>query len=61
MNLTEQEIEKLKATKSANEWNSVCDEIKKARDGRYPPDWWPVVMVSGMATEIQNSWKSILS
>lgn len=57
MNLTEKEIEKLKATKSESEWNSACDEIKKARNGIYPPDWWPRMMMSGLIAEIQDSWK----
>lgn len=52
-NLTQEEITRLKATKSEQEWNDVCDEIKTARAGQYAPDWWPRVMQSGLAAEIQ--------
>ena len=56
MNLTDQEIEKLKATKSETEWNAMCDEIKRARGGQYPPDWWPRMMMSGLISQIQALW-----
>jgi hypothetical protein len=56
MNITEAELLSLNRTKSEEEWNNVCDEIKQARDGAYPPDWWPVVMQSGLAREIMADW-----
>lgn len=55
--LTEQEIENLKQTKSASEWNKACDAIKQARNGQYPRDWWTKMMMSGLITQISNSWK----
>lgn len=61
MNITEAEIDKLKASKNEQAWNAVCDEIKKARAGQYPPDWWAKVMQSGLAANIQDSWSRIVS
>lgn len=55
-NLTDEEIIRLKATKSEQEWNDVCDEIKTARDGQYPNDWFMRVMVSGLAEQIKARW-----
>ncbi len=49
MNLTNEEIIRLEATKNEQEWNDVCDEIKTARNDQYPPDWWPRIMLSGLA------------
>lgn len=57
MNLTEEELIRLKATKSVQEWNDVCDEIKTARDNQYPPDWWQQIMVSGLCAIIKSGWK----
>ncbi len=56
MNLTTTEIEKLEATKSAIEWNAVCDGIKRARGGQYPLDWFQKVTLTGLLDEIQESW-----
>lgn len=51
-NITDAELEKLKAAKTAAEWNAVCNEIKKARGGQYPNDWWPKVQLSGLMAEV---------
>jgi len=56
MNLTDQELEKLKASNSAQEWNSICAEVKRTRNGQYPPDWYPRVMLSGVFLEVQATW-----
>ena len=56
MNITTEEIKKLKSTKSEKEWNDMCDEIKRARNGEYPPDWWQQIMLSGLMTQISSSW-----
>lgn len=55
-NLQQTEIADLESTGSAEEWNNICDEIKKARGGQYPPDWWEVMMMSGKISGIQESW-----
>jgi hypothetical protein len=57
MNLTEAEITKLQNTKSEHEWNAVCDEIKAARNGEYPPDWFTKMILTGLISEIAASWK----
>lgn len=51
MNITDEEIDKLKKTNNEGQWNAVCDEIKKARGGQYPPDWWSKVKQSGLMDE----------
>ena len=56
MNLTEQEIAKLKATKNKQQWNACCNEIKAARSGQYPPDWWPLVIQSGLLNITRLNW-----
>jgi len=56
MNITNNEIQKLENTKNEVEWNSVCDEIKRARGNKYPPDWWMKVMMSGLAEKARASW-----
>ncbi len=55
-NLTEEELAALKATANENEWNAACDRIKDARSGQYPPDWWTVMMQSGLSREIMARW-----
>tara|TARA_Y100000590_G_C15401366_1_gene893930 strand:- start:449 stop:631 length:183 start_codon:yes stop_codon:yes gene_type:complete len=37
MSLTREEIRELRATKTEEEWYSVCDKIKVKRSGQYPP------------------------
>lgn len=54
--ITEAELTKLEKTKSAEEWNATCDEIKKARGGNYPPNWWAKVMMSGVAAKAKSNW-----
>lgn len=56
MDITEQEIQKLKETKSAAEWNAVCREIKSKRNGAYPPDWYEKVLGSGVMPTVSDSW-----
>jgi len=53
--MTNDELEKLKSTKSENEWNVCCDQIKKAHNG-YPDDWYQKVVLSGLMAETQASW-----
>ena len=56
MNLTPEEIDRLKACKSAEQWDAACDAVKRARGGQYPPDWWPVMKLSGLMDEILGSF-----
>ena len=52
MNLTNEEMGKLEAAKSTAEWNDCCDEIKRARGGQYPPDWYQRVIMTGLAQRV---------
>lgn len=54
--ITQEELDRLRSSKNENDWNAACDAIKKARNGRYPFDWWPKVMMSGLADEVANNW-----
>ena len=56
MNITQEEINKLKATKNEREWNAVCDEVKRVRSGSYPGDWFEKVNMSGLMREVAQSW-----
>lgn len=56
MNLTDEEYEKLTTTTSEEEWTATCDEVKAARNGQYPPDWWPRMMLSGAIASTQLKW-----
>lgn len=58
MNITQEEINKLKDTKNEQEWNKVCNEIKRARNRQYPEDWWPKVVQSGLMATQQSKWNS---
>lgn len=54
--ITDEEISLLKACGSEEEWNSTCDKIKKARGGKYPNDWWPKIVQSGMMKSIVSKF-----
>ena len=56
MNITTEEIKALEETKSERDWITVCDNIKRARSGSYPPDWWDKIMLSGLMLRITLSW-----
>ena len=55
-NITEEELQRLRDSKNENDWNDACDAIKKARNGRYPDDWWAKVMTSGLADQVAKNW-----
>lgn len=57
--LTEEQLEKLKNSKSEKEWNSICDAIKAANGGEYPKDWFMRVLVSGLASHVKRYWDSV--
>lgn len=56
-NITDLEIVNLFGTKSEKQWNAVCGEIKSARGGEYPPDWYAKIVLSGIMSIISNGWK----
>lgn len=53
MNITESELSELKACQSDQQWNDVCDKVKRARGGQYPPDWYPKVILSGLLAQVR--------
>lgn len=55
-NITDEELARLKACTSEQEWNDTCSVIKKARNGNFPDDWWPKVMQSGLAESVAKTW-----
>jgi len=55
-NITDEEIELLKRCKSDDDWNKACFDIKRPRNGHYPPDWWPKVKLSGLMDQVLNSF-----
>ena len=57
--LTEEQLERLKNSKSEREWNAVREAIKTANGGEYPKDWLMRVLVSGIASMAQRNWESV--
>jgi hypothetical protein len=57
MNLTKTEFSLLSLTKSEQEWNDACNDIVRAHGGKYPADWWSVIMMSGFAARQQEKWR----
>jgi hypothetical protein len=55
-NITEEELNRLRNSKNEEDWNDACDAIKAARGGRYPSDWWPKVMQSGLSAQVAKNW-----
>ena len=41
-------IGKFGKTTSVDEWNKEVDKIKVARNGEYPPDWFPLILQDGI-------------
>jgi len=56
MNLTEAEMIELNNTTNETEWNAICDNIKAARKGSYPPDWFTKILLTGVISEIAAKW-----
>lgn len=54
--LTQEELDALKASKSEEEWNTLCDGVKKAHGG-YPGDWFAKVIISGLLNKTAANWK----
>jgi hypothetical protein len=56
VHITSNELLELTSTKSAAKWNTVCGKIKRDRDGKYPPNWYIVVIKSGLMHRVSSSW-----
>jgi hypothetical protein len=54
--LTDSEIKALNESKSDREWDKACDEVKSARGGSYPADWFARVLVGGIMRDAQARW-----
>jgi len=54
--ITNEELKRLEACKTAKAWAAACDAIKDARDGKYPEDWWTKVKLSGMMDRVMARW-----
>lgn len=54
--ITVNELRALRTSTSETEWNRVCDQIKAAHGGQYPPDWYRKVLASGLARQVQSRW-----
>lgn len=48
MLLTDEELQLLETVNTEDEWNDACDKVKKARGGKYPPDWYARVIAGGV-------------
>jgi hypothetical protein len=56
ISLTDDEMDRLRKATTGREWGDVCDDIKSARDGQYPHDWFRKVLASGLLHELQQKW-----
>src|SRR5579864_8436855 len=54
--LTQTERLLLSATTSDDSWNAACLAIKTARGGKYPPDWFEIVIKGGLAQRQAETW-----
>ena len=55
-NITDKELKMLEECQLAKDWANACDDIKSARGGEYPDDWWDKVNKSGMMDRIMSRW-----
>lgn len=56
-NISEVELGRLKLASSESNWNNIINTvIKPAHGGRYPDDWWPRVIQSGLAHQVMTSF-----
>lgn len=55
-NLTAAEIIALLEATNEEAWNTICDQVKAARGGKYPPDWWKRVMAGGLGAKVETGW-----
>ena len=52
LDLTDEELDMLKAVTSGTEWDDACSKVKKVRDGSYPFDWYEKVITSGLIDQV---------
>lgn len=54
--MSKEEIKVFENTKSSEDWDSACDDLKKANGGGYPKDWFVTMIASGKLNEIAAGW-----
>jgi hypothetical protein len=50
------ELAQLESCKSEVEWHTACVDIKGARGGEYPSDWFAKVNLSGLMHRVSSRW-----
>lgn len=48
-------VELMKSSKSEQEWNDNCDEVKK-KCGGYPEFWYGAIVISGVINEVNAKY-----
>lgn len=56
--LTRKEIGQLELCLTEEEWDKICDQIKKDHSGKYPQDWADKVISSGLAARVFKRWQN---
>jgi len=41
---------------SAADWNSRCDDVKRANGNDYPSFWFQEIILSGLHSSTQSTW-----
>ena len=57
MNLTVKELLAFTNAQSEEEWNALCDQLKKARGGQYPSDCHSLVWSTGLLARKQAEFR----
>jgi hypothetical protein len=45
-------VQLMQGSKSEDEWNANCDQVKAANKG-YPSFWWPAIVQSGLMAQVR--------
>ena len=49
MQMTQQEVvDLMKSSKNEQEWDTNCDKVKAAFNGKYPKFWYMAIIASGL-------------
>jgi hypothetical protein len=43
------------SSRSEQEWNDNCDQVKKANNG-YPDFWFQTIIIGGILHQVQQTW-----
>ena len=50
--MTDEQVDWFKNAPTEAAWNEACDRVKKIHGG-YPADWYPRIIMSGIAARAQ--------